>query len=168
MLTAKADRDSKMEGLQRGADAYVEKPFNPEELLLRSGKLLELRRNLQAYYQKKGGVTATGIEDAFVKKVREAVEANLSDAGFTVEQLCRLVFMSHSQLHRKLDALTGYSPNKFIRLVRLNKAKGLLKQSAEPIGSIALDCGYVDPGYFSRIFKQDTGLTPQEWRMEKQ
>lgn len=63
--------------------------------------------------------------------------------------------MSHSQLHRKLDALTGCSPNKFIRIIRLSKAKELLKHPDNSIGSIALDCSYNDPGYFERVFKQE-------------
>ena len=182
MLTAKADRESKMEGLQQGADAYLEKPFHREELLLRIKKLLELRKNLQQYYLKKSGLknddatnvttaeiaaTENKVEDAFVKKVREAIEKNLTDASFTVEHLGKLVFMSHSQLHRKLEALTGCSPNKFIRIIRINKAKELLKNPANSIGSIALDCGYNDPGYFARVFKQEYGVTPQEWRMSK-
>ncbi len=176
MLTAKADMESKMEGLQRGADVYLEKPFNREELLIRVKKLLELRKNLQQYYLKKAGLTDKPVstpapadeqaEDIFVKKVREAVEANLTDPGFTVEQLCKFLLMSHSQLHRKLEALTGCSPNKFIRIVRLNKAKELLKDPGNSIGSIALDCGYNDPGYFSRVFKQENGVTPQEWRVK--
>jgi signal transduction histidine kinase/DNA-binding response OmpR family regulator len=181
MLTAKADIESKMEGLEIGADAYLEKPFNREELLIRIKKLLELRKNLQQFYLKKAGlqtdVSSTEIvavvaeeralhkkEDAFVKKVREDIEAHFQDSNFTVEQLCKLVFMSHSQLHRKLEALTGCSPNKFIRIIRLNKAKELLKQPTNSIASIALDCGYNDPGYFARVFKQEFGVTPQEWR----
>lgn len=103
-------------------------------------------------------------EDNFVKKVREAVEENLTDLNFTVEKLCRLVFMSHSQLHRKLDALTGCSPNKFIRMIRLKRAKELLQDPANSIASVALDCGYADPGYFARVFKQEYGITPQEWK----
>jgi len=181
MLTAKADMESKIEGLEKGADAYLEKPFNREELLIRIKKLLELRRNLQEFYLKKAGlqndtvpttpgeIEATVIiehktEDVFVKKVREAVEAHLQDTGFTVEQLCKKVFMSHSQLHRKLDALTGCSPNKFIRIIRLNKAKTLLQDPANSIATIAFECGYNDPGYFARVFKQEFAVTPQEWR----
>ena len=182
MLTAKADIESKLEGLSTGADAYLEKPFNKEELSIRINKLLELRKNLQQYYLKKAGLAdvaqspailaATGEmmlndkrEDEFVKKVREAIELHLTETNFTVEQLCKLVFMSHSQLHRKLDALTGCSPNKFIRMIRFNKAKELLKDPSNSIGSVALDCGYNDPGYFARIFKQEYGVTPQEWRV---
>lgn len=177
MLTAKADLESKMEGLEKGADAYLHKPFNPEELLIRIKKLLELRRNLQEFYLKKAGIdiNETAIsaveevlsdkkENEFVKRVREAIEENLTDTGFTVEQLCKIIYMSHSQLHRKLDALTGCSPNKFIRMIRLNKAKVLLKDHYSSISSIAFDCGFSDPGYFARVFKQEYGITPQDWR----
>jgi len=175
MLTAKADMASKMEGLDRGADVYMEKPFNREELLLRIRKLLEIRKQLHQYYLKKAGLTNKHVpltapvnnktEDAFVRKVREAAEAHLADFNFTVEQLCKYVFMSHSQLHRKLEALTGYNPNKFIRIIRLNKAKELLKKPDNSITSIAFECGFNDPAYFSRVFKQENNVTPQEWRV---
>ncbi len=182
MLTAKADMQSKLEGLEKGADVYLEKPFHKEELLLRIKKLLELRKNLQNYYSKQIGLIDTEetlpkleaepifeekAEHEFVKKVRELVECNFTNYEFSVEQLCKLIFMSHSQLHRKLDALTGCSPNKFIRTVRLNKAKELLTNPAVSIAAIALDCGYNDAGYFARVFKQAYGVTPQEWRVNK-
>ena len=177
MLTAKADINSKIEGLQQGADAYLEKPFNKEELLVRIKKLLEMRKDLQQYYLRTAGIYReetpaappvvpheAKVEDSFVTRVREAIEQNLTDTNFTVERLSKLVFMSHSQLHRKLDALTGYSPNKFIRMIRLKRAKELLQDPANSIASVALDCGYNDPGYFARVFKQEYGVTPQEWR----
>ena len=182
MLTAKADMESKMEGLELGADAYLEKPFNKEELLIRIRKLLELRKNLQQYYSKQvvpdvfietisEQVIASSpietIENEFVKKVREVVEKHLEEVNFSVEQLCKYIFMSHSQLHRKLDALTGFSPNKFIRIIRLNKAKEMLQTNEKSIAAISLDCGYNDPGYFTRVFKQEFGITPQEWRMQE-
>ncbi|RXK60825.1 hybrid sensor histidine kinase/response regulator [Lacibacter luteus] len=181
MLTAKADMQSKLEGLDKGADVYLEKPFHKEELLLRIKKLLELRKNLQQYYSRQMGIADKAeaasteeiaiipeekAEHAFVKKVRELVEANFTNYEFSVEQLCKLIFMSHSQLHRKLEALTGCSPNKFIRIIRLNKAKELLADPSLSIAGIALDCGYNDPGYFARVFKQEFGVTPQEWRAE--
>jgi DNA-binding response OmpR family regulator len=181
MLTAKADMESRLEGLQKGADVYLQKPFHKEELLVRIKKLLELRKNLQQYYLRKACITNTitvdtiiedaiavnRVEDAFVKKVREAVEANLTDAEFTVEKLCKSVFMSHSQLHRKLEALTSLSPNKFIRMIRFQKAQELLIDQSRNIASIAYDCGFTDPGYFARVFKQEYGVTPQEWRVSK-
>ena len=181
MLTAKADVESKIEGLENGADAYIQKPFHREELLTRIKKLLELRKNLQQFYLQKAGLNTNSIliktglaveeptrenkiEDDFVKKIREVIEKNITDTNFTVEQLCKQVFMSHSQLHRKLDALTGCSPSKFIRIIRLNKAKKMLKNSTISIAAISLECGYNDPGYFARVFKQDYVVTPQEWR----
>jgi signal transduction histidine kinase/DNA-binding response OmpR family regulator len=183
MLTAKADMQSKLEGLEKGADVYLEKPFHKEELLLRIKKLLELQKKLQQHYSKQIGIahhTETAVTDEmitatigepaeheFVRKIRELVEANFSNYEFSVEQLCKLIFMSHSQLHRKLEALTGCSPNRFIRIVRLKKAKGLLSNPALSIGIIALDCGYADAGYFARVFKQEYGVTPQEWRVGK-
>jgi DNA-binding response OmpR family regulator/two-component sensor histidine kinase len=182
MLTAKADIESRMEGLEQGADAYLEKPFHKEELLLRIRKLLELRKNLQQLYIKQAGLVVPQTdevqttspepiaaiqktEDDFVKKVTQVIEAHFTDEQFTVEQLCKQVYMSHSQLHRKLEALTGCSPNKFIRMIRLNRATTLLKDPSLSISSIALECGYNDPGYFARVFKQEYGITPQEWRV---
>lgn len=180
MLTAKADMESKIEGFQQGADAYLEKPFNREELLIRIKKLLEMRQSLQHYYRKKAGldtiilpveviiegvINDTEMEDEFVRKIRNVIEDNVTEASFSVEQLCKLVFMSHSQLHRKLEALTGCPPNKFIRIIRLNKAKALLENTSNSIASIATDCGFSDPGYFARVFKQEYKVTPQEWRI---
>jgi len=178
MVLNYADLQSKLEGLDKGADVYLEKPFHKEELLLRIRKLLELRKNLQQYYSRQMGIlepadpivkqAAEVIEEKteheFVKKIREIVEANFSNDDFSVEQLCKMIFMSHSQLHRKLEALTGCSPNKFIRIVRLNKAKELLMDPALSIAAVSIDCGYNDPGYFARVFKQEYGSTPQEWR----
>lgn len=105
-----------------------------------------------------------GSEDAFVKKVRVAVEAHLDDADFDVEKLCRQLAMSHSQMHRKLAALTGLSATRFIRYVRLNKAKELLQNGALSITAVAFDSGFNDPAYFGRVFKREFGLTPQAWR----
>ena len=184
MLTARADIESRIEGLGQGADAYLEKPFHKEELLIRIKKLLELRSLLQQHYSKRAGIAApsltgeissnNGLEapippvnpaaDEFLQRLSGIIEMHIDDEQFSVEQLCRKIFMSHSQLHRKLDALTGYSPNKFIRMIRLKRAIELLKDQSRSISSIALECGYTDPGYFARVFKQEYGVTAQEWR----
>ena len=103
-------------------------------------------------------------EDYFLKKVRKAVDAHLDEPGFSVEDLCKEVGISHAQLHRKLCALTGFSANKFIRSVRLRKAQELLRNPAVSITSVAMDAGFNDLSYFGKVFKQEFGMTPVEWR----
>ena len=186
MLTAKADIDSKLEGLEQGADVYLMKPFNKEELLLRIKKLLELRHQLQKYYlsainvgtgrdlslnrtlHSNGDSKQTGSDvspqNAFVQKLKSTIEKHLTDEDFDAVKLCREMTLSHSQLNRKLSALTGLAANAFIRYVRLIKAKELLLNSTYTINAIAYDCGFNDSSYFGRIFKQEFGETAQEWR----
>lgn len=192
MLTAKADMDSRLEGLEQGADDYLSKPFHKKELLLRIRNLLELRRQLQQYYRSSLEVNlsealppisdtsmlkaaeqgsknpsvplANSLENVFVIKVRKTIEANLDATDFDVEKLCRTLAMSHSQVHRKLSALTGLSATHFIRYVRLVKAKEMIIHSGYSLAAIAIDCGFNDPAYFSRIFKQEFGVSPQVWR----
>jgi signal transduction histidine kinase/ligand-binding sensor domain-containing protein/AraC-like DNA-binding protein/DNA-binding NarL/FixJ family response regulator len=198
MLTAKADMDSRLEGLEQGADDYLTKPFHKKELLLRVRNLLGLRRQLQQYYRStldislkldnapiaKNALSPSNsilknvengskspsnplpdsLENAFVIKVRKAIEDNLDSTDFDVEKLCRHLALSHSQVHRKLSALTGLSATHFIRYIRLVKAKEMIKSSGYKIAAIAMDCGFDDPAYFSRVFKQEFGITPQGWR----
>ncbi|MEN0050799.1 MAG: helix-turn-helix domain-containing protein, partial [Bacteroidota bacterium] len=174
MLTAKADIESKLEGLEHGVDAYLAKPFQKEELLLRIRKLLELRQHLQQHYLQLVGVgkgtkiikdiPKMELEDQFVQRVREVVNQNLDNFDFSVEQLCKEIGMSNSQLHRKLSALTGYSATKFIRYIRLNRAKVLLQNPELTITAVAFDTGFNDPSYFGRVFKKEFGVTPMEWR----
>ncbi len=175
LLTAKADFSSKLAGLEHGADAFLAKPFHQEELALRIRKLLENRQKLQQHYLAAAGLAeetvplkdvppVSNLDHAFVKKAREAVEAHLDDTGFDVEKLCRALTMSHSQAHRKLSALTGFSATRFIRFVRLTKAIELLRNTNFCITAIAFDTGFSDPAYFSRVFRQVFGVPPQQWR----
>ncbi len=175
MLTAKADIESKLEGLEHGADAYLAKPFHKEELLIRIKKQLELRKNLQSHYLNLvGGNGKASIiqeapklknpEDHFVQKVRKVVEDNMDNFDFSIEMLCKEIHMSNSQLHRKLSALTGFSATQFVRYIRLNKAKELLENPALTITAVAFDTGFQDPSYFGRVFKKEFGVTPVEWR----
>jgi AraC-like DNA-binding protein len=170
--------DSKIEGLELGANAYLPKPFDKQELLLSIKNLFELRSKLRRHYQNLTGLvesTETKVdipntstsEDEFVIKVREMIEANINDFNFTVEQLASELHLSHSQFGRKLDALTGFTPNHFIRNIRLKKAKELLQNQELSITSVAYDCGFNDPSYFTRVFKKELGKTPLEWRSQE-
>ncbi|MCP3928609.1 MAG: response regulator, partial [Bacteroidetes bacterium] len=176
LLTAKADLQSKLSGLAKGADVYLSKPFNKQELLLRTQKLLESRRKLQKYYLSK--VNSSGkkrivtsgvkpeekIELEFLQKVRSVVEAHLTDYTFSVEKLAVEVTMSEAQLYRKMKGITGLSPGKFIRSIKIAKAKELLSNPTLSITAVAFDSGFQDPEYFSRVFKKETGVTPTEFR----
>jgi CheY-like chemotaxis protein/AraC-like DNA-binding protein len=178
LLTAKADVESKLAGLERGADAYLPKPFHKEELLVRIRKLLELRQKLQAHYfalaTGSAGAASTSadlaesfaaVEDAFVLKLRGIIESHLDDAGFSVEQLCREAAMSRAQLFRKLRALTGQSAGGLIRSIRIAKAKQLLREDPSlTIAAVAYDTGFSDPDYFAKVFKEEVGVPPSEWR----
>ncbi len=199
LLTAKADLESKLQGLEQGADDYLTKPFHKKELLLRIKNLLDLRRQLQQFYRTalESSLSATSLqnpnsstlnseingskslhsgnlnpsipvasslENAFVIKVRKTIEAHMEEPDFDVEKLCRSLALSHSQVHRKLTALTGLSATHFIRYVRLIKAKEMILKSGFSITAIAYDCGFNDPGYFGRIFKKEFGISPQVWR----
>lgn len=171
MLTAKADMASRVDGLQHGADAYLAKPFERDELLAHIDNLIESRRRLQQHYLGVAGLAAPPAaeqaEDKFVLAIRQIVERHLDDYTFSVEKLCREAGMSTANLHRKLTALTGLSAVRFIRHVRLSRAKEMLRDPANNITAIAMDTGFNDPSYFGRIFKQEFGITPKEWREGK-
>ncbi|MFN7117903.1 MAG: response regulator [Saprospiraceae bacterium] len=172
LLTAKTDDDSRISGLKRGADAYLAKPFNKQELIVWLEKLLELRRKLQERYSSLETIAptadvATQQEDEFIRKVREAVEANLDDEDFGIVQLCRAVHLSRAQVHNKIKALTGDSTSIFIRNIRLHKAKALLLNSDFNISQVAYEVGFRDPKYFSKTFFEAFGILPGELRKQK-
>jgi len=166
LLTAKADVQSRLTGLRRGADAYLAKPFHEEELLVTLENLLTLRKKLQAKYAAFSDVAPDEIgnelEDAFLQKVRTIVLEHLSDSHFSVEDLCRLLTMSQPQLHRKLTALTGKNATLFIRSIRLAKGKELLQHKNMTVSEVAYAVGFTDPKYFSRVFSAEFGLPPSK------
>ncbi|MEZ4953651.1 MAG: ATP-binding protein [Saprospiraceae bacterium] len=170
LLTAKADQRSKIEGLSHRADAYLTKPFHQEELLVRLEKLIELRKSLQRHYQQQGalrGVLAQkniSQEDAFLKRVIEAIEAEMSDENFGMPQLCKTLRMTRSTLFRKLKALTGKSTSNLIRTVRLERAKELLENTDKTVSEVCYEVGFNNPSYFSTVFKEEFGKAPSEVR----
>ncbi len=174
LLTAKADRDSKLEGLEQGADAYLTKPFDKTELEVRLRKLIELRRQLQERYGQKSGFLKPGkspapadSEDAFLLRLRETVEANISDENYGISELCRDLAFSRTQLHRKLRALTGQSTSHHIRSIRLERARELLETTGLNVSEVAYEVGFSSLSYFSQVFSKYHGRTPTEVRKRK-
>ncbi|MCB0554946.1 MAG: response regulator [Phaeodactylibacter sp.] len=174
LLTARADAPSRLEGLQHGADAYLTKPFLAAELKLIAHKQIELRQRLQAYYQSLiSGEAPDSVEGeqpeeaAFIIQVREYLLQHLDDATLNVTALADTLAMSRSQLHRKITGLAGFTPVDLIRNVRLGEAKKMLKATDLQVAEIAYQCGYTDPGFFTRVFREQFGMTPTEYRRGK-
>jgi YesN/AraC family two-component response regulator len=169
LLTAKADLESRLEGLERGADAYLSKPFEKKELEVRLRKLIELRQRLTARYATLSpeGIAETPAEiqeDAFLKKLRSIVDANLESEEFGIGELCKELAVSRTQLHRKLKALTNKSTSQVIRTIRMQEAKKLLQNPALNISEIGYAVGYGNPSHFTQEFTKEFGEAPSFFR----
>jgi len=172
LLTARAGADSKIEGLEIGADDYVTKPFETKELGARVHNLIEQRRMLRKKFSagvvlKPGEVTVTSLDDTLLKKVMEIVERNIGNENFGVEDLARGVFLSRRHLDRKLRGLTNLPPSEFIRYMRLQRAYELLEKNAGSVSEIAFRVGFRSPAYFTTCFHERFGFPPSEIRSQK-
>ena len=169
MLTAKADIGSRLEGLERGADAYIAKPFIKEELLVQLRSLIELRKKLQQRYSPASHLHLTGendfhLEDAFMGKIREVMLANISNESFHIDRLCKETAMSRTQLYRKFRSLTDKTISEYFRTLRLHKARELLNTTEISVSEAAYKTGFKNVSHFSRVFTQSFGINPREIR----
>lgn len=172
LLTAKATMEDRIAGLQRGADAYLAKPFNQAELLLQLGNLLQLRQRLQARYAGMELPEPTSdpeleIEDKFLRQFRQFIESQLDNPGLSVDDLCRAVGMGRTNLHQKISSLTGQSAMQYVRAMRLREARRLLETGGLNVSEVAFAVGFDDPKYFSRVFTEAMGMPPTRWRSKK-
>lgn len=168
LLTAKASGESKIEGLETGADDYLTKPFSSKELFIRIKNLLELRKKLREKFSKdispKPEVPALNpLDDEFIQKAFSLIEKNLDNAEFDNETFAKEMFLSRMQLHRKLQAVTGQTPGDFIRTFRLKKAAQMLKENRLSVTQIAFEVGYSSPSQFTRAFAKQFNCTPTEY-----
>ncbi|GJM31602.1 MAG: hypothetical protein DHS20C18_06030 [Saprospiraceae bacterium] len=169
MLTARADQEDKLKGLKTGADAYLTKPFDAEELSLRVEKLIEQRRQLRERFSKGNKpvldievAQISPLEEAFLTRLVAIIEENMDNEDFSIEEMSKSIGMSRSQLHRKLKALTDQSPSVFLRTLRLQRAHKLLQQKAGNISEIAFEVGIPNLAYFSRSFSRQFGYPPSK------
>ncbi len=168
MLTARADLDDKIEGLETGIDAYITKPFSAKELQVRVKNLIYQREQLRKRFSKAtiikpSDVSAVSADQEFLQKVIKTIETNIENEKFTPEQLACEVNMSASQLNRKLNALVDQPAGQLIRSLRLQRAADLLKQNAGNVTEICFKVGFNDQSYFSRSFKKQFGVSPSEY-----
>lgn len=179
LLTAKAEKTDKIAGLERGADAYLYKPFDKKELLVRVEQLIALRQLLQQRYSGSASFNLEKakppespqavdsialIEDAFLQKVNKVLEIYYADSEFEIPRLGQELAMSHSQLYRKIKALTGKSIAAYLRSYRLHKGRELLQSSDLTVSEVTYSVGFTDPSYFSRMYLEEFGIRPTQVR----
>lgn len=168
LLTAKADVESRLEGLETGADDYITKPFNARELQTRVKNLIHQRKSLRDRFSrtvvlKPKDIAITSADESFLKKIMSAVEDHLSDSDFSVQHFQKELGMSRMQLHRKLKALTGHSASDFIRIQRLIRASEMLVKTDNNISEVCYQTGFTSLSYFAKCFKKQFGTTPKEY-----
>ena len=175
LLTARASSESKIEGLETGADDYIAKPFNPTELKARIKNLVLQRQKLRKIFagdfwkENKLPIqqfTASGLSQPdinFLQKALDIVTLHLSDTDFNVVEFGQEMAMSRQQMYRKFKALVDQSATEFIRTIRLKKAAGLLEQKSGNVSEIAFDVGFNTLSYFTKCFQEYYGVTPSEY-----
>lgn len=169
LLTAKTDVASKVEGLGTGADIYVEKPFSLEYLrasisALLSNRELVRRHFLESPFAKSETLTYSKADENFMCKLDQYIMQHLEQAELSVKEMAEEMCMSSSNLFRKLKAITGKSPNEYLRIKRLKKAAELLQQNEYGVTEISLLVGFSSSTYFSSCFKKQFGITPTDFR----
>lgn len=169
MVTAKATVEDKIHGLEAGADAYIEKPFHPDELSVRVSKLLEqramLRRKFTDESEDEGANQEMSVSDkAFVERLSSVIHELITQGKLDYDELAASFFVGKTQLNRKIKAITGYTTREYILQIRISMAKQLLVKTDFPIGEIASRVGMDDVAYFSAVFRKATGKSPSSFR----
>ncbi len=170
MLTSKADVGNRLEGLERGADAFLAKPFDMEELHVTIENLIHNRQRLKGKYSGAQQQTdkvempeVKGNDELLMERIMKAINKNLGDSDFNVDMLTQEVGISRAQLHRKMKEMTGISTSEFIRNIRLEQAARLLKEQKINVTQVAYTVGFSNLAHFSTIFRKHFGVAPSEY-----
>ena len=169
LLTAKSSDESKYSGIEAGADDYISKPFNIDILKLKIAKIIEKQKAFQKAIKKKIEIETSdagvvSMDEKFVQKAVSIVEKNIGNSEFMVEDLCKEIGISRVYFYKKILALTGKAPSEFIRFIRLKRAAELLERSQLFVNEIAFQTGFNEPKYFRKYFKEEFGVTPNEYK----
>lgn len=168
MLTGKSSIDDRLKGLDIGADAYLTKPFNIKELRLQVVKLIEQRQKLRERFTRDlrlepKDIAVTSMDEKFIIRAMEVIEKNLSNSDYEINQFQDEMFMSRTQLFRKIKALTNQTPAEFIQTIRLKRAASLIKQNFGNMAQITYEVGFKSPSYFAKCFKELYGVLPSNY-----
>ena len=173
LLTALTDECQRIFGITGGADDYIQKPFHTDYVKIKIIHLLQERQKLRERLLEKlrdnklllsEPEKVESIDDTFLRKFAEQIEAVYADPEYNVEKLSETLGLSRGHLHRKIKELTGTAPVEFLRTYRLNKATQLLRQNAYTVSEVAYRTGFSSPAYFSKCFKAVYGVTPTEYQ----
>ena len=159
LLTAKSSANDRLKGLKKGADAYLPKPFNQDELFVILENLVQVRKNILAKNDLKINKKP---ESLFLQKLNDIILSNLEDESFNIARLCQAMDLSRAQIHRKVKALTEHSTAHYIRIIKLREAKKLLETTSFNVSEVAYKIGYKNPSNFSTHFKAYFGFSPNE------
>ena len=169
LLTAKTNIQSKIEGLELGADAYIEKPFSMEYLQANIVSLINNREKLREAFTKSpfiavNTVAITKADEEFVRKLDEIIQNNLDNPDFSMEDIADMLNMSRSSFYRKIKGVLNLTPNDYLRLERLKKAAQLLKEGERRINEICYTVGFNSPSYFTKCFLKQFGVLPKDFQ----
>ena len=170
VVTARNENADRIKSYEAGADAFITKPFNSDELMLRVEKLLELRRMLRDKYSNAllddsvEQIDTSAADQKFMSQLHQILQANMGDTALGSTLVAEKMFISQRQLNRKVKMLTNVDTATYIREFRILFAKQMLKNTDSSITDIYIQCGFESPSYFSKIFKQSVGMTPTEYR----
>ena len=173
LLTAKSDEQSHVEAYEAGADAYINKPFSTKILMAKVERLITQRRKLQEKYRLEilsspMEVAVESENDRFINTIVKAIEENIDNSDFGIQELCEVTRWSHQQVYRKARALTGESINEFIRTVRLKRAAQLLSETGSRVSEVMYSVGFNSHSYFTKCFKEKYGISPREYAENSQ
>jgi len=172
LLTAKNTMQSKIEGLELGADAYVEKPFSPEFLQVQISSLIKNRNKIKAYFASTPLIhmktmAYSKADELFLGKLQETIHKHIDNPNLDVELLAENMNISRPTLYRKIKSISDLSPNELIKLTRLKKAAELLQEGILKIYEISERVGYSSQTHFGRNFSKQFGMSPSEYINQK-
>lgn len=172
MLTAKTSLQSKIEGLEYGADAYIEKPFSPNFLQAQIASLLRNRQHVRAHYNHSPNTPLQSIalnksDKVFLDKLNKLILDNITEQSLCVDLLADRMHMSRPTLYRKIKALSDLSPNELINITRLKKAAEYLHDGNYKVYEISSMIGFSSSSHFIRNFQKQFGISPKEWSEQR-
>ena len=168
LLTARAGLDARIEGMEYGADVYLEKPFSVKYLRKQIGNLLQLRISFQKLLASDpsraiGSMGVPKRDKEFLERLYGKIEEHIADLDFSIDNITETMFMSRSSFYRKIKSITGMTPNDYLKVLRLNKAAELLLQGDYPVSEICARTAFSSSSYFAKCFKAHFGVLPKDY-----